>query len=78
MIKRFIYLIGIVLIMGIYLFVIIKNWNSIPFEEIIVLKISGVSMPYWLFIIFGFILMPTVFGLILQNIFSVVETKYFN
>lgn len=77
-IKKILYFLVIGLVLASYAYLIIKNWKIIPFYETINLNISGISMPYWLFIIFSLLLIAFIFYLILNKIFSKIEKKYFN
>lgn len=64
-----------ILVFSLYLYTNITG-TTMNTNEIITLPVSGISMPYWLLISIGYILLPGFSTLIMYEILDKIEENY--
>lgn len=60
-----------------YLYSVLTPKTSISYSEVITLPVSGISLPYWLLMGLGFILLPGLAVIIVYEILDRIEDKKF-
>ena len=60
-----------------YLYSVLTPKTSISYSEVITLPVSGISLPYWLLMGLGFILLPGLAIIIVYEILDRIEDKKF-
>lgn len=63
-------------VFALYLYASITGTPLMDSNEMITLPTSGISMPYWLFNILGYILLPGLCTLIVYSILDKIEEQY--
>lgn len=69
-------IIGIVVFV-LYLYSVLTTKPIMPYNNIITLPVTGISMPYWLLTGLGFIILPGFTGLLFYDVLDKIKEKCF-